>query len=74
MSANANLTPQEKQSRYRAGAYAARGCGRCRSGFQTHAPRGSPVNAGEQARLAARSAQEKPALNFIAEIVAWDPA
>jgi hypothetical protein len=27
-----------------------------------------------QARLAARSAQEKPALNFIAEIAAWDPA
>jgi hypothetical protein len=73
MSTKTNLTPQEKQSRY---------CRRLRRKglrpVQIWVPDTRAAGfAGEcrrQARLVARSAQEKPTLNFIAEIATWDLA
>lgn len=71
MSTETHLTPKEKQHRYRRRLH--------RKGLQpgqiwvpdTRAE-GFADECRRQARLAARSAQDKPALNFIAEIAAWD--
>jgi hypothetical protein len=73
MSANTNLTPQEKQSRYRR-RLRRKGLRPVQIWVPDTRAEGFAGECRRQARLAARSAQEKPALNFIAEIAAWDPA
>ena len=73
MSVNANLTPQEKQSRYRR-RLRRNGLRPVQIWVPDTRAAGFAGECRQQARLAARSAQEKPALNFIVEIAAWDPA
>lgn len=73
MSTETNLTPKEKQSRYRKRLR--------RKGFrpvQIFVPdtrtEGFASECRRQARLAARSAQGKPTLGFISEIADWHSA
>ena len=73
MPPNTNLTPQEKQSRYRR-RLRRKGLRPVQIWVPDTRAEGFAGECRRQARLAARSAQEKPALNFIAEIAAWDPA
>ena len=71
MSTGTNLIPKEKQTRYRR-----RLCHKGLRPVQIWVPdtraEGFASECRRQARLAARSAQEKPALAFISEIAAWD--
>ena len=66
MATDTHLTQKEKQKRYRS---------RLRP-VQIWVPdtraAGFSAECRKQARLAARSAQEQPALDFISEIAAWD--
>lgn len=73
MSTEAHLTPKEKQHRYRR-----RLRGKGLRPVQIWVPdtrtHGFASECRRQARLAARSAQEKPTLDFISEIADWDSA
>ena len=73
MSANTNRTPQEKQIRYRR-RLRRKGLRPVQIWVPDTRAAGFAGECRRQARLAARSAQEKPTLNFITEIAAWDPA
>ena len=73
MSANANLTPKEKRRRYRR-RLRRKGLRPVQIWVLDTRAVGFAGECRRQARLVARSTQENPALNFIEEIAAWDPA
>ena len=71
MSSETHLTPKEKQSRYRSRVR--------RKGLRPVEMWGPDTRAAgfaaecrRQVRLAARSAQEKPVLDFVSQIADWD--
>ena len=73
MSAKAHLTPKEKQHRYRR-RLRSKGLRPVQIWVPDTRTEGFVGECRRQARLAARSAQEKPTLNFISEIADWDSA
>ncbi len=73
MSAKAHLTPKEKQDRYRR-RLRSKGLRPVQIWVPDTRTEGFVRECRRQARLAARSAQEKPTLNFISEIADWDSA
>lgn len=73
MSTGANLTPKEKQYRYRR-RLRRKGLRPVQIWVPDTRVEGFADECRRQARLAARSAQEKPTLDFISEIADWDSA
>jgi hypothetical protein len=71
MSTGANLTPKEKQYRYRR-RLRRKGLRPVQIWVPDTRAEGFAAECRRQARLAARSAQEKRVLDFISEIAAWD--
>jgi hypothetical protein len=73
MSTNTHLPPREKQSRYRR-RLRRKGLRPVQIWVSDARATGFVGECRLQTRLAARSAQEKPVLGFIAEIADWDSA
>jgi len=73
MSTGANLTPKEKQYRYRR-RLRRKGLRPVQIWVPDTRTEGFASECRRQARLAARSAQGKPTLDFISEIADWDSA
>jgi hypothetical protein len=71
MSTGEHLTPKEKQNRYRK-RLRRKGLRPVQIWVPDTRAEGFADECRRQARLAARSAQEKRALDFISEIAAWD--
>lgn len=71
MSTRTHVNSKEKQSRYRR-RLRRKGLRPVQIWVPDTRAAGFAGECRRQARLAARSAQEKPALNFISEIAAWD--
>ena len=71
MSTGTRLTPKEKQNRYRK-RLRRKGLRPVQIWVPDTRAEGFADECRRQARLAARSAQEKRALDFISEIAAWD--
>jgi hypothetical protein len=71
MSTGTNLTPKEKQNRYRR-RLRRKGLRPVQIWVPDTRAEGFAAECRRQARLAARSTQEKPALDLISEIAAWD--
>ena len=73
MSTGTNLTPKEKQHRYRR-RLRRKGLRPVQIWVPDTRSAGFASECRRQARLAARSAQEKPTLDFISEIADWHSA
>jgi hypothetical protein len=73
MSADTRLSQKEKQNRYRR-RLRRKGLRPVQIWVPDTRAEGFAGECRRQARIAARSTQEKPALNFISEIAAWDNA
>lgn len=71
MPADSRLTPKEKQSRYRR-RLRRKGLRPVQIWVPDTRATGFSAECRRQARLAARSAEEKPVLDFISDIAAWD--
>ncbi|MCS6262874.1 MAG: antitoxin MazE family protein [Nitrospira sp.] len=71
MSSETHLTPKEKQSRYRS-RLRRKGLRPVQIWVPDTRAAGFATECRRQARLAARSAQERPVLDFISEIADWD--
>lgn len=71
MSTDTHLTPKEKQDRYR-WRLRRKGLRPVQIWVPDTRAEGFVVECRRQARLVARSAQEKPVLDFISEIADWD--
>jgi hypothetical protein len=71
MPSETHLTPKEKQSRYRR-RLRRKGLRPVQIWVPDTRAAGFSAECRRQARLAARSAQEEPVLDFISEIAAWD--
>lgn len=71
MSTDTHLTPKEKQDRYRR-RLRRKGLRPVQIWVPDTRAEGFVVECRRQARLVARSAQEKPVLDFISEIADWD--
>lgn len=71
MPADSPLTPKEKQSRYRR-RLRRKGLRPVQIWVPDTRATGFSAECRRQARLAARSAEEKPVLDFISDIAAWD--
>lgn len=71
MPSQTRLTPKEKQSRYRR-RLRRKGLRPVQIWVPDTRAAGFSAECRRQARLAARAAQEKPVLDFISEIAAWD--
>lgn len=73
MSTDTHLTAKEKQSRYRH-RLRRKGLRPVQIWVPDTRAAGFSAECRRQARLASRTAHEKPALDFISEIAAWDNA